>query len=71
MFARHRARKEQAKAELHTSQKNLTHAEQELQKRVDRHPDTLEKQERMERVLQVNHIADLMYEALSAQRSKK
>lgn len=71
MFARHRARKEEAKAELHASQKNLTHAELELQKRIEQHPDTLEKHERMKRVLEVNHIADLMYEALTEQRSKR
>lgn len=67
-FYRKRARHDKAIEELRKSQANLSKAEKELQKRLDLHLDTIERRERMERVLEENHIADLMFDALSKRR---
>ena len=65
------ARKDNAISELKTSQANLHRAERDLQKRLDQHIDTIERQDRMRGILDENHIADLMFEALSERRRKE
>jgi prefoldin subunit 5 len=66
-----KARKEDAIAELKQSKANLHKAERDLQKRLDQHLDTIERQSRMRHILEENHIADLMFEALSERRRKE
>jgi hypothetical protein len=70
LWHKKRIRREEALKELHKSRENLEQAELVLQERIERHPDTLEKHAKMERVLKKNHIADLMFEALAEQRRK-
>jgi len=66
-----KARREDAIEELKKSKANLHKAERDLQKRLDQHLDTIERQKRMRGILKENHIADLMYEALSERRRKE
>lgn len=68
--ARKRRERERAIAELRKSQRNLSEAEQELQRRLNMHLDTIDRKAAMERILDENHIADLMFEALSERRRK-
>lgn len=67
----HKVRKADAIAELKQSQVNLHKAERELQKRLDQHIDTIKRERRMQSILDKNHIAEIMFDALSERRRKE
>lgn len=51
-----------------TAQESLNRARQDLEEQLAKHDDTVKAQKRIERALERNGLAELMYEALSAKR---
>jgi hypothetical protein len=50
------------------AKERLEQARTDLQEQLNALPDTIDVQQRMDKILKENHIADLMFEALAVKR---